>query len=110
MNENSKWGESPVAEIVDRLVEALHPERVYLFGSRAREEAREASDIDILVVIPHSDLPGFERDRQALRALRGIGVSVDVIVLTTAEFEHKLDVTCSLPATVVREGKLLYAT
>ena len=109
MNENLKWDESPVAEIVDRLVEALHPERVYLFGSRAREDARGDSDIDILVVIPHSDLPGFKRDRQALRALRGIGVSVDVIVLTTAEFEHKLDVICSLPATVVREGKLLYA-
>ena len=96
-------------EIVNRLVRALHPERVYLFGSRARGDSETASDFDILVVVADSELPGFKRDRLALRALRGVGAAVDVIVLTSQEFDRKRDVVCSLPATVDREGKLLYA-
>jgi predicted nucleotidyltransferase len=100
---------SVLEEIVDRLVRALHPERVYLFGSRARGDSEPASDFDILVVVANSELPGFKRDRLALRALRGVGAAVDVIVLTRREFDRKRDVVCSLPATVRREGKLLYA-
>jgi predicted nucleotidyltransferase len=100
---------SVLDEIVDRLVRALRPERVYLFGSRARGDSELSSDFDILVVVANSELPGFKRDRVALRALRGVGAAVDVIVLTSREFDRKRDVVCSLPATVDREGKLLYA-
>jgi predicted nucleotidyltransferase len=39
-------------DIVHRLVDAYRPERIYLFGSRARGEAGPDSDYDILVVIP----------------------------------------------------------
>jgi predicted nucleotidyltransferase len=98
-----------VNEIVSRLVKSLGPERVYLFGSQARDQAGSHSDFDILVVVPHSDLSGHRRDVLALRALRGLRAAVDVLVLTTEEFESRLDVVCSLPATVVREGTLLYA-
>ena len=81
----------------------------YLFGSRARGDAQPDSDYDVLVVVSASQLPGHRRDAVALRALRGLRASVDVLVLTRAEFDGKLDVVCSLPATVVREGKLIYA-
>jgi hypothetical protein len=46
---------------------------------------------------------------KAFRVLCGLGVPKEVIVLTRAEFEAGSKVTCSLPATVLREGKLLYA-
>lgn len=96
-------------EIVDRLVRRLDPEQVYLFGSRARGDADLDSDFDILIVVPESELPGHARDRLALRALRGLRAPVDAIVLTREEFDRKRGVVCSLPATVEREGKLLYA-
>ena len=96
-------------EIVARLVQALEPQRVYLFGSRARGDGDRDSDFDLLIVVPSSDLPGYARDRIALRSLRGLRVPVDVIVLTDEEFDRKRNVVCSLPATVDREGKLLYA-
>ena len=96
-------------EIVARLVPALEPQRVYLFGSRARGDGGRESDFDLLIVVASSELPGYARDRIALRALRGMRVPVDVIVLTREEFDRKLSVVCSLPATVDREGKLLYA-
>ena len=99
----------PLDEVVRRLVDALHPERVYLFGSRARGDGRDDSDYDLLIVVANSDQPGHRRDREALRALRGLNLAVDVLVLTHDEFERKLGVICSLPATVVREGRLLHA-
>ncbi len=96
-------------EAVQRLVRALQPERVYLFGSQARGEATPDSDYDILVVISHSDQPRYVRAQTAYRALVGIGVPVEVLVLTHEEFDRELPVLASLPATVEREGVLLYA-
>ncbi|WP_447972361.1 nucleotidyltransferase domain-containing protein [Nitrospira sp. Kam-Ns4a] len=98
-----------LAEIVRRLVEACRPERIYLFGSRARGEAGPDSDYDILVVVSASDQPGHRRDQAAYRALAGVGAAKDVMVLTREEFDSRTGVVCSLPATVLREGRLVYA-
>ncbi len=96
-------------EIVRRLVTALQPERIYLFGSKARGEAHPDSDYDLLVIVPHSDLPGYKRDQMAYRTLLGLGVAKDVLVWTRNEFESRSHLPASFPATVLREGKLLYA-
>ncbi|MCP3957952.1 MAG: nucleotidyltransferase domain-containing protein [bacterium] len=109
MPAQTSTNDSILDEIVARLVRALGPERVYLFGSRARGEGEADSDFDLLIVVPESDLPGYARDRIALRALRGLRTPVDTIVLTRNEFDRKRGVVCSLPATVDREGQLLYA-
>lgn len=95
--------------MVHRLVEALAPERIYLFGSQARGEAGPESDYDLLVVVPTSSLPRYRRDQAAFKTLQGVGVAKDVLVLTHDEFEGQRLVVCSLPATVEREGLLLYA-
>ena len=97
-----------VTELVRRLRECLPAERIYLFGSRARDETNENSDFDFLVVVPNSSLPRYKREQQAFRALCGLGVSKDVLVFTHDEFEHGRKVVTSLPATVDREGRLLY--
>ena len=96
-------------EAVRRLVEALRPERIYLFGSQARGEATTDSDYDLLVVVPHSDEPAHRRAQHAYHALWGIGIPLDVLVLTRGECERQAAVIASLPATVIREGRLLYA-
>jgi predicted nucleotidyltransferase len=96
-------------EMVRRLVTAFHPDYIYLYGSRARGEAGPDSDYDLMMVVPSSQIPRYRRDQQAFRALCGMGVPKEVIVLTRAEFEAGQQVTCSLPATVLREGRLLYA-
>lgn len=96
-------------EAVPRLVEALSPDRIYLFGSHVRGEAGPHSDIDILVVVPQSDLPGHVRDRSAYRALRGIVAPIEVLVWTRDEYERALRVRTSLSASVERSGRLLYA-
>ena len=101
--------DSVVGDIVQRLVAALSPERIYLFGSQARGAAEPDSDYDLLVIVRTSTLPRYRRDQAAFAALLGVGVAKDVLVLTQDEFERQRTVVCSLPATVEREGVLFYA-
>lgn len=98
-----------LAEIVRRLVEAYQPERIYLFGSVAREEASANSDYDLLIVVPDDAPPERRTSRLGYQALRGNGVAVDVVVWDHSRFEKRAKVASSLPASVLREGRLLYA-
>ena len=95
-------------EVIDRLVEGLQPEHIYLFGSQARGEADEGSDTDLLVIVPDSDLPRHQREARSYDLLWGLTTPVDVIVLTHSEFQRSSRVRTSLPAIVQAEGKLLY--
>jgi len=98
-----------LAEIVRRLVAAYQPERIYLFGSAARGEAGPGSDYDLLVVVPDGAPAERRRAGLAYQVLWGAGAAVDVIVWERSPFERRARVTCSLPATVLREGTLVYA-
>ena len=59
-----------LAESVRRLRASLPAERIYLFGSRARDEADADSDYDFLVVVRDSPLPRYKREQQAFRPVR----------------------------------------
>ncbi|MBI2941462.1 MAG: nucleotidyltransferase domain-containing protein [Chloroflexi bacterium] len=98
-----------LAEIVRRLVEALKPERVYLFGSRARGEAGPDSDYDLLVIVPRTTEPGYRLARRAHSLIGDLGTAADILMWSRDAFDRRLRLRASLPATVVREGRLLYA-
>jgi uncharacterized protein len=102
-------GDPVLAELVRRLVTAYQPELVFLFGSRARQEAGPESDYDLLIVVPDHFPAERKRSRLAYQSLRGTGTAADVLVWTRRTFEERLHLRASLPATVVREGTLLYA-
>lgn len=95
-------------EIVTRITGAVRPLRIILFGSAARQEMNSNSDLDLLIIMPE----GTHRRRTARRvfqALRGIGVSKDVIVVTEKDVvEHGSNPSLILkPA--IEEGRELYA-
>lgn len=98
-----------LTEILQRLVAAFQPERVYLFGSKARSDAGPDSDYDLMIVVPNDTPPERRRSRLAYQALRGTRVAADVLVWTQEAFDSRLHLPASLPATIAREGKLLYA-
>ena len=95
--------------VVERLVGVYRPERIYLFGSIARGDADEDSDYDLMVLVPDDASPERRGSRLAYQALRGTGIAADVLVWTRGSFERRAHVVASLPATVLREGKLLHA-
>ena len=97
-----------LGEVVRRLVAAYLPVSIYLFGSVARGDAGPDSDYDILVIVPDDAPPERLRSRLAYQVLRGTGTAIDVVVWPKSRFERRARVAASLPATVSREGMLLY--
>ncbi len=97
-----------LAELVRRLVAAYRPERVFLFGSRARGEAGPDSDYDLLVVVPDDSAVDRTRSRLGYQALRGTGVAADVVVWRRSSFERRAHVRTSLPYTALHEGVVLH--
>lgn len=95
--------------MVQKLVETFHPERIYLFGSFARGDVTPDSDYDLMVVVADSNLPQYQRSQEAHRALASFTVAKDILVWTRDEFDKRVHLPASLPATIVREGILLYA-
>lgn len=95
-------------ELVNRIVQAAHPQRVLLFGSSARGEAGRHSDIDVLVVMPD----GTHRRHTAQRIYRnliGFGLPVDVVVATTTDLDRYGDSPGLIYREAIREGRVLYA-
>ncbi len=101
--------DADLAEIVRRLVEAYEPERVYLFGSKARGDGGADSDWDLMLVVPDDAPPERTRSRLAYERLWGAATAADVLVWKKSRFDGRLHLKASLPSTVVREGKLIYA-
>lgn len=102
--------DSVLEATVLRLIEAYQPERIYLFGSRARGDDDADSDLDLVVIVPDDAVPGRRRARRAYEVLWDLGVAADVLVWSHSAFESRRHLRASLPGTVLREGKLLYAS
>ena len=94
-------------DIVERLVEVAHPEKIVLFGSRARGDNRPDSDVDLLVIAP-SDEPRHIRSREMYAALSDIRVPTDIVVYTPEEVYDWSEVWQALVTAALREGRVLY--
>jgi predicted nucleotidyltransferase len=94
-------------EMVRRIVTRFRPERIVLFGSRARGTAGWDSDVDLLVVMPAN---GSKRDqRLAIRmALHDIHIPKDILVVTPREWDIQRDIPGTLVWPARREGVVLY--
>jgi len=94
--------------IIERVTAVARPERMLLFGSVARGTATVDSDVDLLVL--EADVSNTRSESVVIRkALRGLGIAFDVIVMRSSWFERTKDVVGSLAYPVHREGKVIYA-
>ncbi len=96
-----------VREIVRRIVDTAQPEKVILFGSRARGDARPNSDYDLLV-IKASDEPRYRRSVALYIALADLPVEVELMVYTPEEVAEWSNVPQAFVTTAVREGTTIY--
>jgi predicted nucleotidyltransferase len=76
-------------QLVARIVEVLHPVQVWLFGSRARGEARADSDWDFMAILP-DDAPEQDLDFPSVwQRLRDLQLKrVEVFTMTRSDFEE----------------------
>jgi uncharacterized protein len=94
-------------EIVRRIVNAIRPHKIVLFGSRARGEARPDSDIDLLVIAPSAQ-PRYRRAAPLYGALSDILAPMDIVVYSPEEVQDWSAVRQAFVTTALREGKVLY--
>lgn len=97
-----------LSEIVRRLIEAYDPQEIRLFGSKARGDQGPDSDYDLMVVVSDDAPEERKRSRLAYERLWGVGAAADVLVWTRYDFDRRLHLKASLPATIAREGRMLY--
>ena len=109
-------GMAPVTDaLLDQMVQAIvaevDPEQVILFGSRARGDAREDSDVDLVVVEAEPFGQDRSRHQEAVRlykVLAGSGVPKDILVYSRDDVEYWRDSLNHVLARALREGKVLY--
>jgi predicted nucleotidyltransferase len=96
-----------IDEMVRRIVEGFHPERIILFGSHASGVADPDSDVDLLVVLRIDGSRrqvAFEIDG----ALSDRELPLDPIVVTPEDFERGQDQIDSIVRPAVLEGRVVY--
>jgi predicted nucleotidyltransferase len=101
--------EQTIKQAAQLLGEAAKPSQVILFGSYARGDAKEDSDLDFLVIeaAPHDKFTEMVRLRQVLRPLQ---IPVDVLVYSQAEIDQQQNSCATAVYWALREGKVLYAS
>ena len=100
--------ETLLGAMTDRLVEEFQPDKIILFGSHAWGEPTEDSDVDLLVIVPDSELPPSRRAQRAHRCLGGMRVPKDILVRTRAEVDRARHVYSSLVSLILAKGRVIY--
>lgn len=96
-----------IDELVRRVVEAVHPQRIVLFGSAARGEMGPNSDFDVLVIMP--DGTHRRRTAQAIyRHMWGFGFAKDIVVVTESDVREYGANPYMIIKNALEEGRELY--
>ena len=100
--------QNTMEEIIRRIVGVAKPDGIVLFGSAARGEAGERSDLDLLV-IKRGVLHRRRLAQDIYVRLIGIPVPVDVIVLTPEDIDALKDSIGTIVPSALKEGIEIYA-
>lgn len=99
------------AQVIDyvtrSIIERFHPERIILFGSQARGDARRDSDLDLCVVMETSERP-VQRSIAVASIFKLPSWPMDIVVYTPQEYEERRHMRGTFVNTIDREGKVLY--
>lgn len=97
-----------IESLIERIVNAVRPMRIVLFGSAARGEVGPDSDLDVMVVMPDGT-HRLNTVRYLYKQMFGFGFPVDIVVTTPSLLERHKDNVGLIYRTVLAEGEEVYA-
>lgn len=112
MNEPARqqWEITPgkVETAIRKIIEASQPLKLILFGSYVRGETNINSDLDILVVAPDTVENPRKESIRIRRALRGISMPMDILVVPQSKWEELKNVPGLVYREALMHGKVVY--
>jgi predicted nucleotidyltransferase len=103
-----KYSLDEIRAHICKAAKQLNAEQAWLFGSYARGDAHEDSDVDVLFVVKGSSQSRMQHMQQARRILRSWHIPKDIVIYDTDEFNDWQDVVGALCYKVKKEGVLFY--
>ena len=99
--------EPSIHGIVRRISARINPVKIFLFGSRAKGEAKQGSDFDFVIIYDGEE---SKRDVKSAvyRIFRGERLSLDVLVLSSEEFNRFKHVANTIAREISENGKLVF--
>ena len=100
--------EREIQALADRIAHDFHPEKIILFGSHARGDAKPDSDVDLLVIMNSGQHPSCTAAEITCR-VHPRRYPLDLIVRSPETVRARLDMNDWFMRDVMREGRVLYA-
>jgi len=96
-----------IEKIINAILQVIVPDKIILFGSQARGQARPDSDYDILV-IKSGIWNKLTIEQDIYEKIIGIDESIDILVRTPENIENDKNKAGSFISRVLKEGMVIY--
>ena len=106
----TSWAITPekIEATIKRIVSVAQPRKVILFGSVIAGTPHPDSDLDLLVVTKDEVASRREESVRIRRALRGISMLMDILVISEKRLEELADMPGLVYREAVQHGKVVY--
>lgn len=95
-----------IIELSDQIAHEFHPERIILYGSHARGDATEDSDVDLMVILPFEGPSAHMALRIRKRVRRQF--PLDLLARTPEEVRQRLEDEDWFLREIITQGRVLY--
>ena len=96
-----------IDEIVNRIASSYNPDKIILFGSYARGNYSENSDLDF-ILIKETTAPKHKRGVEVRKLFFGLPIPMDFKIYTSAEFNNELANKYSFLSSAIKGSRILY--
>ena len=106
MQGNNMPNKNHLKEITQQIVEEVAPDKIILFGSRAKKKQTKESDYDIFVL--KNDITHKRKLAQKIYLKLDVDVPVDIIVETPERFNQLRDNPFLIYSEIAKYGRVIY--